>query len=234
MERERTVTLVIACLNEAPNIGPTYEGSRKALRTGGFGPGQYEIILVNDGSTDATGEIADDIAASDPAARVVHNPVNMGYGSSFRIGLNQARTTYLVVVPGDDEIEPDSLAEILAAVGFADIITGYPTNTEVRPALRRTLSRGFVVMMNGLFGSQLHYYNGPNVYALHQIRPLEIDTSSFAFNAITVVRLLRRGHSIKQVGMRLRGRASSRTNAVRLKNIAAVLADVGRLLVHRT
>ena len=233
MDAPRSITLVIACLDEAPNIGPTYEGSKNALKAAGFGSDDYEIIIVDDGSTDGTGEIADGIAATDNAVRVVRNPVNIGYGHSFRIGMNEACKTYLVVVPGDNEIEAASLADILAAVGSADIITGYPTNTEVRPLLRRVLSKGFVMLMNVLFGNRLHYYNGPNVYSLAQIRPLPIDTSSFAFNSLTVVRLLRMGHSIRQVGMRLRGRASSRTSAMRLKNIAAVLADLWRLFVDR-
>lgn len=158
----------------------------------------------------------------------------VGYGQSFTVGTTEGRTTYLVVVPGDNEIEAGAGADILTALGSADSITGYPANTEVRPLLRRALSRGFVVLMNFLSGNRLHYDNRPNPYAPDHIRPLSIDSSSLAFSAITVVRLLRRGHTSKEVGLRLRGRSSARTSAVKVSNILAVLFDVARLLVHRS
>lgn len=229
MKTPRTLTIVIACFNEEDNLCLTYQGLLNALESADFGPDHYEIIIVDDGSTDRTAAIADAIAADNPHVRLVHNPGNKGYGHSLYIGLNSGRMTYLAVIPGDNEIHPESITDILRAIGSADIVTGFPLNREVRPRFRRFLSGSFVILLNLLFGCSLEYYNGPNVYKMGQVISMDIDTSSFAFNAIILIRLIREGRSVKQIGMRLAGRSSSRTSALKIKNITAVIRDIAQL-----
>ncbi len=110
-----------------------------------------------------------------------------------------------------------------------DVITAYSVNPQVRPWARRILSRGFTLLINVLFGQRLSYYNGPNVYSAEQLAGLPNATVGFAFHAELVTRLLRDGRSVAPVGMRLRPQPGRRSQALRVRNVVGVLADVARL-----
>jgi len=223
----KSITVVIACLNEEENLQETYEGVVQAIISSLFK--DYEIIIVNDGSQDRTGEIADNIAGTDPHVRVIHNEINKGFGSSFNLGLKHSTMTYITVVPGDNEIMPESIEKILKAVGKADIVTSYTENTEVRPFYRRFLSICFTTLINLLFNNRLKYYNGPNVYQVGQVTPIGLENTNFSFNAEAVIRLLRSGSSVIEVGMKIRKKKSYRTRALKINNLLNVLRSVFRL-----
>src|SRR3979490_48374 len=85
----------------------------------------YEIILIDDGSTDKTGDIMDRLATELPNVRAIHNPGNIGLGSSYQRGLAEARGDYLMMLCGDGGMPAASLPPIFAAVGSADIIVPF-------------------------------------------------------------------------------------------------------------
>src|SRR5262245_53485921 len=69
----------------------------------------FEIIIVNDGSADATPEIADELARTYPEVRVIHHPKNRGYGGALRTGFREARKDFIFYTAGaaaDDTTEP--------------------------------------------------------------------------------------------------------------------------------
>jgi glycosyltransferase involved in cell wall biosynthesis len=224
---DRSITVVIACRDEERHLRPTFQAVCRALAAGDFA--RCEILVVDDGSRDATGAVADALAEKDPRVRVFHNPESRGFGDSFRLGRSHSQMTFLTVVPGDDEIEADSLEAILAATGRSDLVTAYSLDPRARPWSRRVLSRAFTGTMNVLFGQRLRYYNGPNVYATSDVLELPVDTRSFAFNAVVVTRLLQSGRSAVEVGMRLKPQPGRRSRALAPRNVAAVLRDVAAL-----
>jgi glycosyltransferase involved in cell wall biosynthesis len=91
-----TFCFVIPCFNEEDNVGPTVGSVREARRN------DYEIILVNDTSTDHTLERMQALAAADPRIRVLDNPSNLGFGGSYKRGARAATATYVMMLPGDD------------------------------------------------------------------------------------------------------------------------------------
>lgn len=190
-----------------------------------------ELLIFDDGSRDGTGPLADTIAAADGLQRikVVHNGVNKGFGYNFRRGVELAAKDYVAMIPGDNEIAAESVADIFAAVGKSDIVAPYTINTHVRPMKRRVISRGFTTAMNMLFGMRLRYFNGPAVYRSEVIRSIPITTSGFAFASSIMVRLIRSGHSYTEVGMYVRPQKNRRTKAFALRNVVGVVKTVLKL-----
>ncbi len=78
-----SVSVVMPAFNEAQNLATTVESVHKAF---GDKFAKYEIIVVNDGSRDDTGMIAEALAKQDSRLKVIHNPHNMGYGFTFLRG----------------------------------------------------------------------------------------------------------------------------------------------------
>lgn len=87
--------------------------------------GDYEIIVVNDASQDATKEILDELAKTLPAFRVIHHKKNMGYGGALQTGFNAASKEWVFYTDGDGQYDIKELKLLLPYTDKADIITGY-------------------------------------------------------------------------------------------------------------
>lgn len=86
---------------------------------------ELELIVVDDGSRDRTGEIADRLAAEDPRVRVIHHRPNRGYGGAIRSGLTAARQPYVFYSDGDLQFDLDDLARLLPLIDPAEVVVGY-------------------------------------------------------------------------------------------------------------
>src|SRR5689334_9300719 len=155
----RSVSIVVPAYNEAENIVPALEEMVAACESAKL---TYEIVVVNDCSTDETAVKAKAYSQKKREVRVIDNPVNLGFGGAFRAGLAQATMDSAVMVCGDNCIGRDELGDIFRRIGEADIIVPYIANPEVRALPRRLLSRIYVSILNHLFGFDLKYYNGHN------------------------------------------------------------------------
>ena len=86
----------------------------------------FEIIVVNDGSADATGEIADELARTYQQVRVVHHAKNRGYGGALRTGFASATRDLVFYTDGDAQYDPAEMATLWAAFGDGvDLVNGY-------------------------------------------------------------------------------------------------------------
>lgn len=222
----RTLTVIIPALNEEGNLS-----SAVAAVLGAIGNRftDYELLVFDDGSTDRTGAIADELAAGNPHIRVIHNSRNMGFGYNYSRGVELARMEYVTMFPGDNEIPVDAIRAILDAAGSADIVVPYISTPSVRSGSRRLISASFVTLVNFLFGLRLRYFNGPCVHRRSLLQSVPMRTHGFAYMAAILVRLIRSGCSYIEVPMPLQARRHGRSKAFRLKNIASVLSTLGRL-----
>jgi glycosyltransferase involved in cell wall biosynthesis len=220
-----SISCIISALNEEQHVEAAVRTAAGALQ-GLFG--DWEIILVDDGSTDRTGEVMDRLAAADPRVRVLHNPRNLGLGGAYKRGLAAARKEYVVWVGGDNAESEENLRGALSQVGRADIVIPCLVQRD-RPLLRRWASQTFVALVNALFGLRVRYYNGPVVHRREIVQGIAIGTDSFAYQAEALVKLLRAGHSYVEVEYRSARFSGAESKGLRPGNIAAVLATLARL-----
>ena len=221
-----TFCFVIPCFNEEDNVELTVGSVREAMGS----RGDYEVVLVNDASTDRTLERMQALAAVDPCIRVLDNPSNLGFGGSYKRGARAATATYVMMLPGDDGFPAQSIAEIVSHAGEADIIIPVVTNPGARTWLRATVSKGFTALLNWTFWLNVGYYNGAVLQRNDLLRGIEITTNSFAYQAEALVKLIARGATYKHCHVRIQERATGRSSALSLKNQIAVWKTVLHLL----
>jgi len=116
------LSVAILAFNEADNLRPTVSELVSTLESLGI---TYELIIVDDGSTDGTSEIADAIASDHPRVRVVHHETNRGLGGVYRTGFATAQGRYLTFFPADGQFPADILPLFVAKMAANDLVLGY-------------------------------------------------------------------------------------------------------------
>src|SRR3954469_23362709 len=86
----------------------------RAVQTASELTPDFEVIVVNDGSSDATADIADELARTYPNVRVVHHPRNRGYGGALQSGFRSATKEFIFYTDGDAQYDPAELADLWA------------------------------------------------------------------------------------------------------------------------
>jgi len=164
---------------------------------------QYEVIVVNDGSRDSTGAVADRLAAANPHVRAVHHPENRGYGCAVRSGLAAARYPLVVLADGDNQFDLGELAVLMRGLGTSDIVSGYRI-TRHDPAFRRLYAFMYNRAARLLFGIPVRDVNcGFKVYRRALVERLlpELRSTGALINVEILARARQHGARVTEVGV---------------------------------
>jgi dolichol-phosphate mannosyltransferase len=188
----------------------------------------YEIILINDGSTDRTGNIMDTLANELRHVRVIHNTSNIGLGASYKRGVNEATLDYVMLFCGDGGLPASSLPPIIERIGTADMVVPYMLNLwQIRTPIRYAISKSYTKLLNLLFGHHVQYYNGLAVHRRALLNQINVTSTGFGFQAEIILKLLKSGYTITEVGVHA-AEHSERSRAFRLKNVL----DVSKTILY--
>jgi len=225
-----TISVMIPAYEEEKNLENAVDSVLNAMGLPQIT--DYEIIIFDDGSEDRTGEIADEIALSNPKIKVIHNETNMGFGYNYVKGVEMAKMEYYCLFPGDNENEGESFKEILSHIGEADMVLSYTSNMEVRKLKRRIISRIYTWLVNYLFtiNPRIKYFNGINIYKTSLLREVGIDTYGFGFNVEIIIRMIRNGYSYIEVPAIIKPTAKS--SALKISNINSVGIMLIKLMIE--
>jgi glycosyltransferase involved in cell wall biosynthesis len=112
----------------------------------------YEVIVVNDGSSDATPEIVDELARTYPRVRAVHHSTNRGYGGALQTGFRSATKELIFYTDGDAQYDPAELALLWAQLtADADLVNGYKISRS-DPLHRIVIGRLYHYIVSMMFG----------------------------------------------------------------------------------
>jgi dolichol-phosphate mannosyltransferase len=190
----------------------------------------YELILIDDGSTDRTGQIMDALASELRHVRVVHNQTNIGLGASYQRGVSESTLDYVMLLCGDGGLPASSLPPIIEKIGVADMVVPYMVNLrQVRTPVRFVISKAYTTLLNLLFGHRVRYYNGLAVHRRALLNQINVTSTGFGFQAEIILKLLKSGYSITEVGVHA-AEHSERSRAFRLKNVF----DVAKTVLYLT
>jgi glycosyltransferase involved in cell wall biosynthesis len=120
--RLASLSVVLPAFNEQYNLRATVEA---ALRILPAVADQWEIIIVNDGSGDATGRICDSLESQIPGVRAVHHADNKGYGAALKSGIVAARHDWIFFSDSDGQFDFAEISRLLDHAGTSDIVAGY-------------------------------------------------------------------------------------------------------------
>lgn len=150
------LSVTIPIYNEEDNIPLLYQRTRDALEASGK---SWELVLVNDGSRDASAQRLDEIAGQDPRLRVIHLSRNFGQTAALMAGLDNVRGEIIIPMDGDLQNDPEDICRLLAKLDEGhDVVSGWRKNRK-DAAIRRNLpSRIANGLISRVSGVHLHDY----------------------------------------------------------------------------
>ena len=217
---DRSLSVIIPAYNESENILATLENITTALEPLRL---PHEILVIDDGSADATAALVTGNTTRFPSVRLLQNERNMGFGWSYRRGVDEAGLAHIVMVHGDNAWGWATLREFFSHTGEADVIIGYTRDMlGSRTWVRTIVSKTFTLLVNLITWRRLTYYNGLQIHRAPILKSLRIESHGYGFQAEVLVKALRLGESYVEVPMDLIERAKGESKAFRVKNFVDV------------
>jgi glycosyltransferase involved in cell wall biosynthesis len=186
--------------NEEANLRGLVEEARATLPSLAE---TFEILIVNDGSRDATPRIADELAAADPRVRAIHHPRNLGYGAALRSGFAAARHELIAFTDGDRQFKVADLGRLTArhAAGGADVVVGYRIK-RADPLVRTLYARAYRLANRIFFGLRTTDVDcACKLFEREALRGINVESGGAFFSAELLIKLRATGRSVAEVGV---------------------------------
>jgi glycosyltransferase involved in cell wall biosynthesis len=222
----RMLSVVIPAFNEEANVGPVVERTGRVLDGETWIEG-YEIIVVDDGSTDRTGEVADALAARHDNVHVVHHRKNGGFGAAIRSGYAAAAGTYSSAIPADGEVEIEQVLNLLRDNLDADLVISRRDRTVV--VRREVLSRAWNGLMRLIVGFDLRGMDGIYVIRTDLVRGFTLRSNTGLVNLEILVQCARRGVLTRSGIMRASPRLSGASKVTNVRTMSKLTWEMVKL-----
>ena len=216
--------------NEEANLRELVEEALGAL------PGlaeAFEIIVVNDGSRDATGAMADELAAAHPdVVRAVHHPTNLGYGAALLSGFRAARHELVCFTDGDRQFrvaDLGRLTERLQAPDQPDVVVGYRIK-RADPVIRTVYAKLYRFANRVWFGLKVRDVDcACKLFRREALEGLRVESDGAFFSAELLIKLAASGRRVVEVGVPHHPRTAGSPTGAKPSVIFRAVRDFWRL-----
>ncbi|MGA7990806.1 MAG: glycosyltransferase family 2 protein [Thermoanaerobaculia bacterium] len=206
--------------------------TRKAVAIMNELASEYEVIIVDDGSPDRAGEVADELARTMPCVHVVHHARNMGYGEALRSGFKAARYEWICFTDGDDEYDMSDLRRLIRLRDYYDLIITF-RYAKRYSGLRIFISYVYNKVLRLLFQTRYRDIScGLRMIRKGVADELDLQSTSPFVGAEIAIKTTVKGFRVGEVGVQTFPREFGRGSSTTLPNILATIQDMFR--VHRT
>ena len=218
-----SLSLVLPAYNEEENIRPVVEQALDVLPK--FAD-TFEIIPVNDGSTDRTGAILEELAREDDRVRPVSYQRNKGYGGAVASGFDASRHDYVMFMDADRQFDINDISTLAPFVGTYDIVAGFRMERS-DPLHRRINAEVFNIAVRILFGVHLRDLDCAfKIFRGDQLRSLDLISNGALINCEMQAKLRRQGATLVQVGVHHYPRVAGSSTGGNLKVILKAMRDI--------
>jgi glycosyltransferase involved in cell wall biosynthesis len=196
MNNKPNISLFFPAYNEEKNIVSSIAEAQKVLSKCA---NEYEIIAVDDGSSDNTGKIIDRLAAENPRVRAVHHWKNQGYGAALWSGIQAAKYDWVFFTDADLQFDLEELPQLLEYIPEYRAVLGYRAKRR-DPFMRLVNAKGWNILNRILFGLKVKDIDCAfKLFDRRLVSSLPLETRGAAMSAEMLIRLDRKGVLFKEV-----------------------------------
>lgn len=192
----------------------------------------YEVVIVDDGSPDRSGAIADELAREHSEVRVVHHPENLGYGAAIQSGIKACRHELVCMTDGDDEYEVEDFRKLLKLRDRYDLIITFRYR-KIYSNSRIFVSWVYNVLLRFFFRTPFRDVStGLRMARRVVLEDVELESTSPFVGAELAIKTMLKGYRVGEVGIQTFPRSFGRGRSVSIPNILATIRDMWRIY-HR-
>ncbi|HWC77007.1 MAG TPA: glycosyltransferase family 2 protein, partial [Blastocatellia bacterium] len=221
---------VLPAFNEEENIETATRRMVEVLKS--LNLREWEVIIVDDGSVDRTGEIADRLASEDSnRIRVFHHSPNLGYAEALKTGFTNGRGKLLFYTDSDNQFDVKELVHLLPLIENADIVNGFRIY-RFDPLTRLVLSWGFNLLVRIIFRIKVRDIDCAfKLFRREVFDKVEIESKKFFVDAEVLAKARYHGFRMAEIGVRHYPRVAGRST-IRPSHILSTLAELARIWVN--
>lgn len=219
-----SLSLVMPAYDEAANVEPAL---RRALAALERVADEFEILLIDDGSTDRTAEIAERVAREDARVRVLRNGRNLNYGLTLERGIREARCEWILHDGMDLPLAPEDIGLFTPHFDECDVIVARRSDRAAHPTWRKLTSWGNGWLLRLLFAPRTRDLNFVQFYRRSFAQSVTLQSTSPAcVTPELILRAERGGRRVREVTAEFRRRERGAGHFGRLDDILWTLRDI--------
>jgi glycosyltransferase involved in cell wall biosynthesis len=225
-DRLAGVSIVLPCFNEAENVA---DAIRAATAAAEANAADFEVIVVDDGSSDATAQIAARLAENDRRVRVVVHPSNRGYGGAVRTGLRAAQMPWVLLTDADLQFDLGELSAFVALAGEADLIAGWRIARQ-DPVHRRLNAAAWNWLMHRSFEVPVRDVDCAfKLVRRELLEQVPLTSRGAMISTELVVRAVTAGARVREVGVHHRPRVAGEQSGASPRVVLQAFRELTRL-----
>jgi glycosyltransferase involved in cell wall biosynthesis len=193
----------------------------------------FEIVIVNDGSRDETGRIADALTAANPGlVRAVHHPTNRGYGAALLSGFRAAQHEHVAFTDGDRQFRVADLGRLIERMEAADqpdVVVGFRIK-RADPLVRTLYARAYRLANRIFFGLKVRDVDcACKLFRREALAGIAIESGGAFFSAELLIKLRAAGRSVAEVGVPHHPRTAGSPTGAKPSVVLRAVRDFWRL-----
>ena len=221
-----SLSVFFPCYNEKDSV---WSMTEKALSVAGTLCDDFEVILVDDGSTDGTAGLIDELVAQYSNVRVVHHSQNQGYGAALQSGFRAAAKDYVFYTDGDGQFDLGELPVLTPLIAHCDIVSGYRINRQ-DGILRKLNAFCWNRLVCFLFGLKLRDIDCAfKLYKRELFDTIEMHSTGALIDTEILARAIRKGYTISQIGVHHYPRMAGQQTGANVKVIFRAFKELFKL-----
>lgn len=220
-------SVAVMCFNEEGSLAEMVERTVRVLRELN---GPFEILIVDDGSRDASPRIAESLTQKYPEVRLLRHPTNVGIGHVLIDGYTKTTGELTVILPADLQFAPEDLPKAFAAMEGQDVVNiGRPDRRD--PAMRKVLSWVDETLVFVLFGVRLKDLHWVKVYRRKLLDEIckNIKSTTPMVDTELLIKSRRAGARMLQINLPHHPRVSGVSTGATMRRIIKTFGDLIRL-----
>jgi glycosyltransferase involved in cell wall biosynthesis len=235
--RVAELTYFFPAHNEAANLGGLVAEALATLPTLAE---RFEVVIVDDGSTDETPRLADELAAAHPEVRTVHHPVNLGYGAALRTGFASSRYALVAFTDGDRQFHVEDLGRLSARLAAApaagpdraDAVVGFRIK-RADPFVRTAYARAYRLANRIFFGLKVRDVDcACKLFRREALDGINVESGGAFFSAELLIKLTASGRRLAEVGVPHYPRTAGSPTGAKPQVVFRAMRDFWRLRIR--
>ncbi len=224
------LTVVMPAYNEEPDLLANTAlliGKLRELAV------DYGLLIVDDGSRDATAGLADGLAEGSERVRVLHHAENMGIGQALHTGFTNARGEYTIFIPSDLAMDLDDLPKYLSAARDADVVVGLRSDRRDTSFRRKAVSVINIALVRLLFRMPIRQFQYICMYRTRCLQEIQIEYPDSAFiQAEVLIKARDMGYKLTEVTIGYIPRTGGSASGARIRVVLKSVRDLAHFWVR--